>query len=116
MAKKQKKAPRDYDHQTLHEERSYGFFWYDWIWTVVRPLIVFTASLAIVCGLVLTGWNFVTDRFIGPVSADDETPVAFTVSSGSSLSSVPKPWTRAALCWPASPRAAWSRPWRLPSP
>ena len=73
MAKKQKKAPRDYDHKTLHEERSYGFFWYDWIWTVVRPLIVFTASLAIVCGLVLTGWNFVTDRFIGPVSADDET-------------------------------------------
>ncbi len=97
MAKKQKKAPRDYDHKTLHEERSYGFFWYDWIWTVVRPLIVFTASLAIVCGLVLTGWNFVTDRFIGPVSADDETPVAFTVSSGSSLSSVARKLEEAGL-------------------
>lgn len=88
MSRKQKKTPRDYDHKTLHEERSYGLFWYDWLWGALRPLIVFTASLAIVCGIVMTGWNFVTERFIGPVNAGDETPVTFTVASGSSLSRV----------------------------
>ncbi len=88
MSRKQKKTPRDYDHKTLHEERSYGLFWYDWLWGALRPLIVFTASLAIVCGIIMTGWNFVTERFIGPVNAGDETPVTFTVASGSSLSRV----------------------------
>ena len=39
MAKAKKRAParkkRIYDVEELHEERKYGFFWYDWIWRVV---------------------------------------------------------------------------------
>ncbi|WP_102411523.1 endolytic transglycosylase MltG [Beduinella massiliensis] len=97
MGKKQKKVPRDYDHKTLHEERSYGFFWYDWLWAVLRPLVVFTASLAIVCGLLMTGWSFVSDHFVGPVNAEDQTPVTFTVSSGSSLSRVSRELEEAGL-------------------
>lgn len=97
MGKKQKKTPRDYDHKTLHEERSYGFFWYDWLWSILRPLVVFTASLAIVCGILMTGWNFVSDHFVGPVNAEDQTPVTFTVASGSSLSRVSRELEEAGL-------------------
>ena len=83
-----RKPPRDYDHKTLHEERSYGFFWYDWIWRLLRPLLIFGCALCIVGGLVMTGWNWVDQHFIAPVDAQDTQVRTFVVSSGSSLSRV----------------------------
>ena len=41
MAKKKKRARREYSERELHEHRRYGFFWYDWIWKLLRPALVF---------------------------------------------------------------------------
>ena len=54
MAKKKKRVSRELDERELHERRRYGFFWYDWIWKVLRPVLVFACSFVIVCGLVYT--------------------------------------------------------------
>ncbi len=83
-----RKPRRDYDAETLHEERSYGFFWYDWIWRVLRPILVLVCSVCIVGGLLFTGWQWAEDKFISPVNVHDEQPIPFTVKSGSSLTRV----------------------------
>lgn len=83
-----KKPSRDYDHQTLHEERSYGFFWYDWIWRIVRPLLILACSLIVVGGLLSAGWGWVESEYIAPVDLSDTQPQTFVVKSGSSLTRV----------------------------
>lgn len=77
-----------YDHQTLHEERKYGFYWYNWLWLVVRPILLVAAAAILVAGIVLTGWSRLGDQFFNPVDVNDTTPVTFVVESGSSLTSV----------------------------
>ena len=42
-----------YDHQSLHEERRYGLFWYDWLWRIARPVLVCAAALILVAGVLL---------------------------------------------------------------
>ena len=71
MAKKKKRVSRELDERELHERRRYGFFWYDWIWTVLRPVLVFACSFVIVCGLVYTGWQKIDSMFLAPVDAQD---------------------------------------------
>ncbi len=77
-----------YDHQSLHEERRYGFYWYDWLWHAARPVLIVVAAGILVAGIALTGWNMLGDRFFNPVDPADNTPVTFVVESGSSLTSV----------------------------
>jgi len=81
----------------LHERRRYGFFWYDWLWKLARPVLVFAASFVIVCGLVYTGYRKVDNLFFAPVDAKDATIVEFEVASGSSLSSVSQKLEKAGL-------------------
>ena len=88
MAKKKKKRSGELTEREWHEERRYGFYWYDWIWRVLRPLLVFAASFVIVCGLIYTGYRKVDELFFAPVDAQDTATVAFEVTSGSSLSTV----------------------------
>lgn len=82
------KKRKRYDHQTLHEERKYGFFWYDWLWRTARPVLIAAASVILVAGILLTGWNALGEHFFWPVNPEDDTPVTFVVESGSSLTSV----------------------------
>ena len=88
MAKKKKRSVRHITEHELHESRRYGFFWYDWIWKLLRPVMVFLASFVIVCGLVYSGWQKIDSMFFAPVDAKDTQKMAFEVSAGSSLSSV----------------------------
>ncbi len=88
MAKKKKRSRREISERELHEERSYGFFWYDWIWRLIRPVLVFVTSFVIVCGLAYTGVMYVSGLFFAPVDAQDTQVVEFEVASGSSLSTV----------------------------
>ncbi len=83
-----KKSRRYLDEKSLHEQRSYGFFWYDWIWRLLRPVLVLVCSLCIVGGLLYTGWTMVEQQFVLPVTPGDTTPVTFQVKSGSSLTRV----------------------------
>ncbi|MCL2812125.1 MAG: endolytic transglycosylase MltG [Clostridia bacterium] len=85
---RRKNPPRDYDYQMLHEERSYGFFWYDWIWRVLRPVLILTCSVLLVGGLVGAAWGWAQDNFVAPIDANDTTPQLFEISRGSSLTRV----------------------------
>lgn len=88
LAKKKKRSRREISERELHEERSYGFFWYDWIWRLVRPVLVFLTSFVIVCGLAYTGVSYIAGMFFAPVDPADTSVVEFEVASGSSLSTV----------------------------
>ena len=77
-----------YDHQSLHEERRYGLFWYDWLWRIARPVLVCAAALILVAGVLLTAWDKLGERFFYPVDPNDNTPVTFVVESGNSLTTV----------------------------
>lgn len=82
------KERKRYDHQSLYEEREYGFYWYDWIWRIARPLLITLGALILVGGVLLTGWNALGEKFFWPVDAEDTEPVTFVVESGSSLTTV----------------------------
>lgn len=96
MAKKNKRSGR-FTERELHERRRYGFFWYDWLWRIIRPVLVFLASFVIICGLVYTGYKQVDAMFFAPVDANDASVVEFEVASGSSLSSVSRKLEEAGL-------------------
>ena len=96
MAKKKKRSGHLTERE-LHERRRYGFFWYDWLWRILRPALVFLASFVIVCGLVYTGYRKIDAMFFAPVDAKDTTVVEFEVASGSSLSTVSKNLEEAGL-------------------
>ena len=97
MAKKKKRGAGRLTERELHERRRYGFFWYDWIWRLIRPLLVFAASFVIVCGLVYTGWNRIDGMFFAPVDEKDSSVVEFEVAAGSSLSTVASNLEKAGL-------------------
>ena len=96
MAKKNKRSGYLTERE-LHERRRYGFFWYDWLWRIVRPVMVFLASFVIICGLVYTGYKQVDGMFFAPMDVDDASVVEFEVPSGSSLSSVARKLEEAGL-------------------
>ena len=97
MAKRKKKRSGELTERQWHEERRYGFYWYDWLWRVLRPLLVFAASFVIVCGLIYTGYQKLDEMFLAPVDAQDASVVAFEVASGSSLSTVSRNLEEAGL-------------------
>jgi len=96
LAKKNKRSGRLTERE-LHERRRYGFFWYDWLWRIIRPVLVFLAAFVIVCGLVYTGYRQVDAMFFAPVDVNDASVVEFEVASGSSLSSVSRKLEEAGL-------------------
>lgn len=87
MAKTKKRGSR-LSERELHERRRYGFFWYDWLWKLLRPVLVFAAAFVIVCGLVYTGYRRIDEMFFAPMDVRDTQVVEFEVASGSSLSTV----------------------------
>lgn len=79
---------QDYDHESLRDEREYGFYWYSGLWRLLRPVLVFIASLMIVFGAVSAIWDAVDEAFLSPIAPEDHTEIAFSVQSGSSLTRV----------------------------
>lgn len=79
---------KEYDHETLRDERKYGFYWYSGLWRILRPVLVFAGALLIVFGIVAGVWQSVEDNFLSPVNPADETEIAFSVESGNSLTRV----------------------------
>ncbi len=77
-----------YDYKTLYKERQYGIFWYDWLWRILRPLLIGASVLVLTGGILVTLWNAAGERFWFPVDRRDTSPVTFTVESGSSLTKV----------------------------
>ena len=90
MAKRQKKGVRTvrYTEETLHDERKYGFFWYEWIWQLLRPLSILFISLLLVAGVGMKGWDYVYSHYLMPMSVTEAETVPFTVEPGQAVSTV----------------------------
>lgn len=85
---KNRKEKKNYNYQSLRDEREYGFYWYSALWRVLRPILIAIASLLIVLGICFAGWKLVYGKFLAPVNAQDNSEMIFSVEEGSSLSKV----------------------------
>ena len=85
-----KKRKRNYTYRTMRDERRYGLYWYSGLWNIVRPVLVVLGAVIVVAGLLINGWNAVYGAYLAPVDEADQTPVAFEVASGQSLTRVAK--------------------------
>ena len=94
MAKKKKRSnvyrPESYNKRTLHDEREYGFYWYEWLWKIMRPVLVFLCSLLIVIGLVTTVWEKVDEMLFQPVAPGSNETQKFVIESGESIEKIGK--------------------------
>ena len=90
MKKKRKtRIPQEeYSYEQLREDRAYGFYWYNWLWHLLRPVLVFLCVLVVVVGVISSVWGAVNDAFIAPVDINDTTDIVFEVKSGNSLTRV----------------------------
>ncbi len=81
---------REYDYETLRDEREYGLYWYSGLWNILRPVLIGAGALLLVFGLLSMAWTAIDEAFISPVQPGDTTEIAFSVASGSSLTRVSK--------------------------
>ena len=88
IALKRNQDERDYTPEELRREREYGVFWYSWLWSALRPLLLALCVVIVVAGVVMGAWNWVNRSFLAPVDAEDTSEITFVVSSGSSLTRV----------------------------
>ena len=77
-----------YDHESLRDEREYGFYWYSGLWNIFRPVLIGLCDLLIVFGVVSSVYSAIEENFLSPVDPDDHTEIAFSVESGNSLTRV----------------------------
>ncbi|MDL2206736.1 endolytic transglycosylase MltG [Eubacteriales bacterium OttesenSCG-928-N13] len=77
-----------YNQRTLMHDREYGFYWYSWLWSIVRPLLILAISLLIVGGIIMTGWNYVNNHFFAPVDPENTQVSEFVIESGTSIASI----------------------------
>ena len=90
-------AKRNYTYRSMRKEREYGPFWYSAVWRLVRPVMVGAASLLIVAGILTAVWQSVYETYLAPAEAGSTEPVAFTVTSGQSLTGVANNLEKAGL-------------------
>lgn len=74
--------------ESLLEEREYGLYWYSWLWSIFRPILVFGCAALLLIGALSFAWGKLSSALIDPVDAGSEDPVAFVVSAGDSLTRV----------------------------
>ncbi len=82
------KPMKEYDHESLRDEREYGFYWYSGLWHVLRPILIGLAALVLVFGLLSSLYGVIDDKFLSPIDPNDATEIPFTIDNGSSLTKV----------------------------
>ncbi|MEI6101255.1 MAG: hypothetical protein WCP73_05385, partial [Eubacteriales bacterium] len=45
------------------------------LWNFLRPIVITVISLAMVCGFLFYGYNYVKDKYFSPVDASDNKPI-----------------------------------------
>lgn len=82
------RSDQEYTQESLQQERKYGLFWYSWLWTALRPVLLALCVALVVTGVVMGVWNWVNRHYFAPVNVQDDREVVFIVSSGNSLTRV----------------------------
>ena len=85
-----KNSRKKYDYEQLKKEREYGFYWYNVLWSILRPILIFCISAILAIGIFSYGINILGEKFFNPVDPQDISKIKFTVKQGSSLSTVSK--------------------------
>jgi len=62
----------------------------DALWRVLRRIIIFLCSVAVIFGGVAFAYRHVTDNYLAPVDENDFTPVEVTIKRGSGKSTIAK--------------------------
>lgn len=83
-----RKRHQNYSPEELIEEREYGLYWYSWLWTILRPVLIFACSALLLVGLISFVWGQFSAVMIDPVDPQDQTPITFEIQSGDSLTRV----------------------------
>ncbi len=90
-------SAKRYTEKTLQEDREYGFYWYAWLWHILRPVLIFLCALIIVVGLLSTVWTKMYEEFLMPPEPDNPNTYTFEIASGDSLSTISKNLEKANL-------------------
>lgn len=77
-----------YTEKTLREDREYGFYWYAWLWQLLRPVMIFACAAIIVIGIVATCWSMVYEKFLMPPEPNNPNTYAFEIEQGSTLNAI----------------------------
>ncbi len=77
-----------YNQKSLHRDREYGFYWYSWLWHLLRPVLVFLCSVIVVLGIVASGWQLMYSQFFMPVNPQDTVVREFVIEKGSSITTI----------------------------
>lgn len=90
MARKKRRvvSRKFYNQRTLLREREYGFYWYAWLWKIIRPILIFAASAVIVLGIFVNVWFALYDNFLKPANPDDSSTVTFKINQGDYVSTI----------------------------
>ena len=83
---------KDYTQESLLKEREYGLFWYSWLWTVLRPLLIALCVFLVVAGVAMAAWNWVNREFFAPVDAKNPEEITFVVSPAAASPGWPTIW------------------------
>ena len=83
-----RKRHQNYSPEKLIEEREYGLYWYSWLWTALRPVLIFACSALLLVGLISFVWGRFSEVMIDPVNPQDQMPIIFEIQSGDSLTRV----------------------------
>ena len=81
-------SAKRYTEKTLREDREYGFYWYAWLWQIIRPVMIFACAAIIVIGIVSSCWTMAYERFLMPPEPNNPNTYVFEVEQGSSLSAI----------------------------
>lgn len=88
MAKKRIVSKKPYSPRSLYKEREYGFYWYNWLWSIARPVMIFGISLIITVGIVLNAWSNLYETFLMPVDPADDSTIPFRIESGDYVATI----------------------------
>ena len=81
-------SAKRYTEKTLKEDREYGFYWYAWLWHILRPVMIFACAAIIVIGLVSSCWTKLYEEFLMPPEPNNPNTYVFEIASGASLSRI----------------------------
>ncbi|MDD4080398.1 MAG: endolytic transglycosylase MltG [Eubacteriales bacterium] len=79
---------QEYTPEELIEEREYGLYWYSWLWSILRPVLIFACSALLLVGVISFAWGQFSAVMIDPVDPQDQTPITFEIKNGESLTRV----------------------------